>query len=304
MGQKQEALHFNVGNKEQNTARVLARYRAGRRDRQVARTIFVNTIPNELGTALGSPEQTRKLAARLQPDRLAPSDQQRFAAIEEAVADDTAETLASRQTDYSKWERAGLVWATKKRKGLNKDTMLTEAGYSEREIAGITKKGAAKTIGADTVLTSISYLLGGLAIFKDSIVNSIPNSTTALLATGAAYVGSFLLLTRQNLGLTEEQGASFNVWATGMYAAANRLFSEKIRNRIAQIVPVITDTLQRSAILGTVAGFTGDAHKIIAANATNAVLNFGYAIGIDAFRRKKKGETSDNQQNGGNSKNV
>ena len=166
--------------------------------------------------------------------------------------------------------------------------MYRDAGFTEMEIKGITKGGGVKTAVADILLTGASYGSATLAIIKDNLLNNIPNTTNATIATGLVYLGSFLLMTRQNLRLTEELRASANAWVTGIYVAGNRLLPEKTRDMLAQGVAITADTVTRGATLGTIAGITGDPHKIAAASAFGAAFNGILAGGSEILLRLKK----------------
>lgn len=294
MGRKQETAE--VQRDRQHVARVLDRHLAAPRiDR---RTVTLFTKEHAARSQWLVRRQARQFLHQPTETALSAEDQGRLTAIKQELTKKDIARRESKESKYSIGERTRLLLRAKVRSGLDKEqqhAMYSEAGFTEREIKGITKGGGAVTVFTDSLLTSASYAAAGTAIIKDNLLSVIPDTTSAALGTVLAYLVSFGVITWQNLRLTKEFGASGNVWLTGSYALGNKLLPDKIRDIVALGTPALADLITKGGALGVVLGATGDLHKAAAASAIGAAFNGVLAGGSEILLRLKKRKNAKTQ---------
>lgn len=209
--------------------------------------------------------------------------------------EDVARELEKKKGEFSMLERTRILFQAKFKSGLNEKQrieMYKEAGYTDDEILGITRKKIVGTVALNGALGTAAWLgLGAVTKYDNALplLDRVPSSAALALASIAIYTASYIGNTEQSLRLTKTIGTSMNGYTTSLYALGNRLLPEKARDWIARGFPIGLDTLLRAGLYsGAIAVGTGDAHKIIVGNLFGASLNVIYIAGCEAVLRWKK----------------
>ena len=222
-------------------------------------------------------------------------------AIRSSLAEKDKIYLQEKKGSFSAKERGKLLFEAKVSplSGLGKAEklqMYREAGYTDDEISGITGKKLLFSAGISTPL-SLTSQFGRInsAVHEDIVpfIGNIPEADmkTAAVASVLTYIGSFALLTEQNLRLTKKYGASANTTVTGLYLLGDRLLPNSLRDWASRGLPLSYDTAVNAFGFAAVAqGLTGDSKSVVAGALTAAAFNVTIATGAQGWMRWKRGK--------------
>lgn len=198
---------------------------------------------------------------------------------------------------FSASDRAVLLFKAKSKRlsGQTEEErvqMYKEAGYTDKEIEGITGKKFAVSTAVTMGLAGFSLSARVGASLFDKIVpfSDILPGNTGVAASIASYTGSYVVFAGQNLRLTKDkEGTSANAPLTVLYYAGNRLVSSRTRDLIAVGAPTAANTVFYGGLYtAIVEGTTGSSNKVIAANVVSTGLNLLYSAGAEAWIRHKE----------------
>lgn len=232
-------------------------------------------------------------------------EQQRLEAIHNHLKMEDEKYLAEKNGKFTKMDKARLVIQAKF-KPLNgmtneeKTAMFKEAGYTDDEINKLTPSKTLLSGAIGAGLAGAENAIKGVALAKDDLLplaDNLPPIAKGAIVGGSllAYMGAYAFLADGNTKLIKQNGISSNPLISSIYFLSDKLYPDKIRDRLSKGIPTALDTLQHVLlfVIPTLAA-TGEANKVVATTAVATAMNLLYA-GVsyathaikDKFQRKR-----------------